>query len=263
MKRVDEYRKKIAQRRKTKHSVAPSKKTTFKKKEDIPPWVMLTEEEKHSGSSSFEASSHQPKKYQHPLFNPNAFVLKCLLSASLVLIAAISFKGQAGPFQQLKPIITQTFEQDFQFAAANRWFEKTVGNPLAFLTDKKEDQKDVQANQELAVPASGKVQESFTQNGAGVKVETSAEAIDSMKEGYVVEVKKKSDTGLTVVVQHADNSYSWYGHLKDTDVALYDFVDKGEKIGQISLDDQGKGTYYFAIKQNEQFIDPIQVMTFE
>ncbi|MCY7540299.1 stage IV sporulation protein FA, partial [Bacillus pumilus] len=171
-------------------------------------------EEKHSGASSFESSSHQPKKYQHPLFNPNAFVLKCLLSASLVLIAAISFKGQAGPFQQLKPIITQTFEQDFQFAAANRWFEKTVGNPLAFLTDKKEDQKDVQANQELAVPASGKVQESFTQNGAGVKVETSAEAIDSMKEGYVVEVKKKSDTGLTVVVQHADNSYSWYGQLK-------------------------------------------------
>ncbi|WP_144520799.1 M23 family metallopeptidase [Bacillus pumilus] len=263
MKRVDEYRKKIAQRRKTKHSVAPSKKTTFKKKEDIPPWVMLTEEEKHSGSSSFEASSHQPKKYHHPLFNPNAFVLKCLLSASLVLIAAISFKGQAGPFHQLKPIITQTFEQDFQFAAAHRWFEKTVGNPLAFLTDKKEDQKDVQANQELAVPASGKVQESFTQNGAGVKVETSAEAIDSMKEGYVVEVKKKSDTGLTVVVQHADNSYSWYGQLKEANVALYDFVDKGEKIGQISLDDQGKGTYYFAIKQNEQFIDPIQVMTFE
>ncbi|WP_339160292.1 M23 family metallopeptidase [Bacillus sp. FSL M8-0277] len=263
MKSVDEYRKKIAQRRKTKQSAAPSKKTTFKKKEDIPPWVMLTEEEKHSGSSSFELSSHQPKKYQHPLFNPNAFVLKCLLSASLVLFAAISFKGQAGPFQQLKPIITQTFEQDFQFAAANRWFEKTVGNPLAFLTDKKEDQKDVQANQELAVPASGKVQESFTQNGAGVKIETAAEAIDSMKEGYVVEVKKKSDTGLTVVVQHADNSYSWYGQLKEANVALYDFVDKGEKIGQISLDDQGKGTYYFAIKQNEQFIDPIQVMTFE
>lgn len=60
----------------------------------------------------------------------------------------------------------------------------------------KDGQKDVQANQELAVPASGKVQESFTQNGAGVKVETSAEAIDSMKEGYVVEVKSKAIQGL-------------------------------------------------------------------
>lgn len=72
------------------------------------------------------------EKFRHPLFHSNTFVLKCLLSASLVLIAAISFKGQAGPFQQLKPMISQTFEQDFQFAAANRWFEKTVGNPLAF-----------------------------------------------------------------------------------------------------------------------------------
>ncbi|BBP91226.1 hypothetical protein BsIDN1_48440 [Bacillus safensis] len=32
-----------------------------------------------------------------------------------------------------------------------------------------------------------------------------------------------------MVVQHADNSYSWYGQLKKADVALYDFVDKGEK----------------------------------
>ncbi|MEI4790789.1 M23 family metallopeptidase [Bacillus sp. FJAT-53060] len=262
MKRVDEYRKKVAQRRKTKNPAGSPKKTVFKKKDDIPPWVMLSEEEKHSGSSSYE-TSHQTQKYRHPLFNPNTFVLKCLLSSSLVLIAAISFKGQTGPFQQLKPMISQTFEQDFQFAAANRWFEKILGNPLAFFTEKKEGQKDAQANQELAVPASGKVQESFTQNGAGVKIETSAEAIDSMKEGYVVEVKKKSDTGLTVVVQHADNSYSWYGQLKDAYVALYDFVDKGEKVGQILLDNKGKGTYYFAIKQNEQFIDPIQVMTFE
>ncbi|PCK20627.1 stage IV sporulation protein FA [Bacillus pumilus] len=262
MKRVDEYRKQVAQRRKTKHPAGAPKESTFKKKDDIPPWVLLTEEEKHSGSSSYE-TSQQTQKYRHPLFNPNTFVLKCLLSASLVLIAAISFKGQAGPFQQLKPMISQTFEQDFQFAAANRWFEKTVGNPLAFLIEEKEGKKDVQANQELAVPAAGKVQESFTQNGAGVKIETSAEAIDSMKEGYVVEVKKKSDTGLTVVVQHADDSYSWYGQLKEANVALYDFVDKGEKVGQISLDNQGKGTYYFAIKQNEQFIDPIQVMTFE
>ncbi|MFB8735315.1 hypothetical protein ACEQPO_20630 [Bacillus sp. SL00103] len=69
-------------------------------------------------------------------------------------------------------------------------------------------------DQELAVPASGKVQESFTQMEQVSKVETSAEAIDSMKEGYVVEVKKKSGHRLTVVVKDADNSYSWYGQLK-------------------------------------------------
>nr|MDH3109202.1 hypothetical protein [Bacillus altitudinis] len=46
MKRVDEYRKKIAQRRKMKQPAAAPKKAAFKKKDDIPPWVMLTEEEK-------------------------------------------------------------------------------------------------------------------------------------------------------------------------------------------------------------------------
>ncbi|PNB40080.1 stage IV sporulation protein FA, partial [Pseudomonas sp. GW456-E7] len=80
----------------------------------------------------------------------------------------------------------------------------------------------VEVGQDLVAPASGKVQQDFQDNGEGIKVETSSDAIDSIKEGYVVEVSKDSQTGLTVKVQHADNTYSIYGELKDVDVALYD-----------------------------------------
>ncbi|MCY8252128.1 stage IV sporulation protein FA, partial [Bacillus inaquosorum] len=47
------------------------------------------------------------------------------------------------------------------------------------------------------------------------------------------------------------------------DVALYDFVDKGKKLGSIKLDDHNKGVYYFAMKDGDKFIDPIQVISFE
>lgn len=127
----------------------------------------------------------------------------------------------------------------------------------------KNKEQQIEVGKDLIAPASGKVQQDFQDNGEGIKVETSSDKIDSVKEGYVVEVSKDSQTGLTVKVQHADNTYSIYGELKDVDVALYDFVDKGKKLGSIKLDDHNKGVYYFAMKDGDKFIDPIQVISFE
>ena len=63
-------------------------------------------------------------------------------------------------------------------------------------------------------------------------------------------------------VQHADNTSSIYYRLKDVNVSLYDFVDKGKKIGSIKLNDKSS-QYYFAIQDGDKFIDPIQVITFD
>ncbi|GBC65426.1 hypothetical protein J5TS1_13580 [Bacillus licheniformis] len=188
--------------------------------------------------------------------------MKCLLSACLVLVSAIAYKGQFEPANQIKPVISQVFTEEFQFAALQNWYESKFGDPLAFFQPKgAKPSGQVEVNQDLAVPAVGKVQEKFS--GQGIKVETEDETIRSMKEGYVIEVDKNPETGLTVVLQHADNSYTYYGQLKKADVALYDYIDKGTKLGTIEQDKNQKGIYYFAIKQGEEFVDPIQVITFE
>ncbi|MHC8522700.1 peptidoglycan DD-metalloendopeptidase family protein [Rossellomorea sp. H39__3] len=43
---------------------------------------------------------------------------------------------------------------------------------------------------------------------------------------------KKDDLGNTVVIQHADQSESWYGHLEAIDVKQYEKVEKGEPSGR-------------------------------
>lgn len=67
------------------------------------------------------------------------------------------------------------------------------------------------------------------------------------------------------MIQHADGSETWYGHLGTISVKLYDFVEMGKEVGtaQASDEDEQKGLFYFAIKQGDQFIDPIQVISFE
>lgn len=68
-----------------------------------------------------------------------------------------------------------------------------------------------------------------------------SEVIDSVKEGYIMEVSKDKKIGLMVKVQYVDNISSIYGWFKDVNVLLYDFIDKGKKIGLIKFSDKGKG----------------------
>ncbi|WIG45750.1 M23 family metallopeptidase [Bacillus halotolerans] len=261
--RADEIRKRLEKRRK---QVSGSKRfptQTGSEKQKPPSWVMMSDQEKHGTLPVYE-DGNSNFSGRHPLVKTDSIILKCLLSACLVLVSAIAYKTNSGPVSQIKPVVAQTFETEFQFASASHWFETKFGSPLAFLApEKKNKEQQVEVGQDLVAPASGKVQQDFQDNGEGIKVETSSDTIDCIKEGYVVEVSKDGETGLTVKVQHADNTYSIYGELKDVDVALYDFVDKGKKLGSIKLDDHNKGLYYFAMKDGDKFIDPIQVISFE
>ncbi|ATO28099.1 peptidoglycan DD-metalloendopeptidase family protein [Bacillus atrophaeus] len=261
--RADEIRKRLAKKRKQQAGSKRSSIQTVSEKKKPPSWVMMPEHEKHGALPAYE-DEIPPFNGKHPLFKTDSIILKCLLSACLVLVSAIAYKANFEPLHQIKPAIAQTFGKEFQFASASNWFEAKFGDPLAFLTpETKKKDSQVEVGQDLAVPASGKIQQDFQDNGEGITVETSSDTIDSMKEGYIIEVNKDSETGLTVKVQHADNTYSIYGQLKDVDVALYDFVDKGSKLGTIKLDEKNKGLYYFAIKEGDTFVDPIQVITFE
>ncbi|MCY7975311.1 stage IV sporulation protein SpoIVFA [Bacillus inaquosorum] len=261
--RADEIRKRLEKRRKQLSGSKRFSTQTVSEKQKPPSWVMVTDQEKHGTLPVYE-DNISTFNGKHPLVKTDSIILKCLLSACLVLVSAIAYKTNIGPVSQIKPIVAKTFEIEFQFASASHWFETKFGNPLAFLApEHKNKEQQVEVGQDLVAPASGKVQQDFQDNGEGIKVETSSDTIDSIKEGYVVEVSKDSQTGLTVKVQHADNTYSIYGELKEVDVALYDFVDKGKKLGSIKLDDHNKGVYYFAMKDGDKFIDPIQVISFE
>ncbi|KKB43469.1 M23 family metallopeptidase [Bacillus thermotolerans] len=208
----------------------------------------------------------EEKKELHPLFNWNRFLFKCLASISLVLIIAIIFKQPSPALEEGERWVRETMEREFPFAKAAEWYENALGAPLPF-TAENWSPADEQAQDmpQAALPASGHILEDFQTNGRGILVEIGAgEKVRAVKDGTVIFNGEKEGIGKTVVVQHADNSESWYGHLASVSVLPYTKVKAGDTLAEAKMVDQSEeGQFYLAIKQDGVFIDPNQVIPFD
>jgi len=229
--------------------------------------LYYSEEERH-GFDRIPSYDIGPGEGNHPLFKKEVFLFKVLASACLVLIVAILFRSPAEKAEKFQSYVKQTMEQEFQFAAVSDWYEEQFGKPLALLPAKntgEEDKQDIDEDNEYALPASGKILEDFGDNGQRIMIETGKGAgVEAMNEGLVHFVGMKDGFGKTVIVQHADKSETWYGNLDGIDVNLYEYISKGTKVGTaMDSSDGTKGSFYFAIKKGDDFIDPVQVIKFE
>ncbi|MGM9988640.1 MAG: peptidoglycan DD-metalloendopeptidase family protein [Bacillaceae bacterium] len=191
--------------------------------------------------------------------NIHGQLVKILFSIALVLAIAVIYRGEAsGQKQTLRNAVSSLFNQDFQFAAVNNWLEMNFGQSLTFIND----EKNKNGSSELAVPANGRVLQGFQEDGQGVMVEVDPNAkVGAIKEGKVIYIGNKPNVNNTVVIQHDDNTESWYGNLEGISVKLYDQVKVRQVVGH-AKEESGKGQFYFALKKNEKFIDPIQVIPF-
>jgi stage IV sporulation protein FA len=206
----------------------------------------------------------------HPLFKKEVFFFKILASVLLFLIVAILFRNQSSTFAPAREFVTSQMGTEFKFATVSNWYEDKFGKPMALLPfseDDKAGKKEVVKNQNFSVPAMGKILENFEKNGQGIMIETSkGAAVQSINDGYVTFAGIKDGLGKTVVIQHSDESETWYGNLDEVKVNLYEYIDKRTVVGTVSTstgEDKTKGQYYFAIKKGDNFIDPIQVIRFE
>ncbi|BAR74689.1 stage IV sporulation protein FA [Bacillus anthracis] len=225
------------------------------------------EEEQYFAGENFDSETvfiEDGEKEIHPLFRKEVFFFKVLLSAILVLSVAILYKNAPSSFDGAKAVTEKVMKEEFQFATVAKWYEKQFGKPLVFYSPNEKKEGNIQ-QKDYAIPASGKVMQGFQKNGQGVFVQTATNAtVESVNEGLVVFAGKKEELGNTVQIQHADGTESWYANLNDMSVKLYDYVSKKQKIGTVSNDTNDKnGKFYFAIKKDEKFIDPIQVISFD
>jgi stage IV sporulation protein FA len=258
MSRADEIRKRIAKRKREREQ-SPTKvhKPRF--------WAEDEERYGFDKISSYEAG---PDEGSHPLFNKELFMFKILASVCLVLIVGILFKNDNPTLQKARNVVNNTMEVDFQFAAVSDWYETKFGKPLALLPFMEEETKPTDSGEEtqFALPASGRIIEDFAKNGQGIMIETGKdEAVKALKEGVVLFAGVKEGFGKTVIVQHtSDKTETWYGHLSTIDVSPWTFIEKGTKLGVASsTEDETHSSFYLAVKKENDFIDPSQVIRFE
>ncbi|WP_096198867.1 M23 family metallopeptidase [Bacillus sp. FJAT-45350] len=261
-KRVDKIRKKLELRRKE------IKGKTNQRERSAP--VVFDRHDEARDEPDFYLYQDGKKQEQEQWLDKDRFLLKTMVAVVLFLLVAIMFKTPTPQLEGARNFVKHSFEQEFQFAAVADWYEGQFGRPLALLPNSMNvalDDVDQEHNPEIvfAVPASGTITESFQQNGTGILVETGIdENVEAVKAGFVFSVKDEDSLGKTVGIEHHDGSESWYGMLEKVDVKLHDHVEAGKPIGKVSSSNSaGKGVYYFALKQGETYIDPIDVISFD
>ncbi|WP_043934241.1 M23 family metallopeptidase [Bacillus sp. EB01] len=256
----EEIRRRIAQRKKERSRRTSNKLPERPGKTPVPGWLQDDENYRFNEMISYETG---PDEGSHPLFKKEVFFFKLLGSAVLFLAIAILFRSQSPAADPARELILKGFTEDFQFATVSQWYENKFGKPLALLPQPKSDEP---VQTDFAMPASGKILENFEKNGQGIMIGTDKDAaVEAIKEGLVKFASVKEGLGKTVIIQHADNTESWYGNLESISVGLYDHVGKSKEIGRVGPSaDETKGEFYFAIKKKEEgFIDPIKVISFE
>ncbi|MFS0646742.1 peptidoglycan DD-metalloendopeptidase family protein [Siminovitchia sp. 179-K 8D1 HS] len=204
----------------------------------------------------------------HPLWNREVFIFKVLASITLVLLVSIIYKSESPAFQEAKSVVNRTMETEFRFAAVSEWYENRFGKPLALFPVKdKTDGNIIQTGMEkdYALPVGAKIKENFSHDGRGVMIETEDRAqVEAIAGGVVIFAGKKTDTGNTVIVQHEDDTESWYAHLNNLTVKPHERIKVGKVLGTVSSDEEGySGKFYFAIKKGDDFINPLQVINIE
>ncbi|MGP4080554.1 peptidoglycan DD-metalloendopeptidase family protein [Pseudalkalibacillus sp. R45] len=206
----------------------------------------------------------------HPLFSSQGFLFRLMAAVCLFLIVGIVFKNPSENLNPVRNLVNNSFEQEFQFASIAGWYEEKFGKPLALFPTESKGSEVADTGKKMedyALPANTKVLQSFKDNGQGILLETGNETdVSAIKEGFVIFVGEKDKLGKTVVVQHFDGSESWYGKLDKIDdgIKLYNYIDLGTTLGKVTMEEGSEaGMFYFAIKDNGGFVDPMKVLSSE
>ena len=173
--------------------------------------------------------------------NNNLFkniVLRILITIIVTLILLIGFKMNNN-FK--KTFYHYVYEENFPFSVVKNFLQEKFGTSLTF--DKIVTDEEV-FNEKLSYKDKSLYHD-------GVKLTVSSEyMIPSLESGIVVYIGEKENYKQVVIVQQMNGVDVWYGNIKQANVKLYDYVEKGALIGQVS-----DKTLYLVFQKEGKFID--------
>ncbi len=74
--------------------------------------------------------------------------------------------------------------------------------------------------------------------------------VPCISSGVVVFVGEKENIGNVIIIETEDNSTITYGNILNTSLKLYDYVEKGDFIGEVS-----DTTLYLSILKDNNYLD--------
>lgn len=168
---------------------------------------------------SKKTSPHTSKRYVYNLLSRTMIVIVILS------VVAIIYKGNSF----LKEKITTYFlKEEISFPQVKKIYDKYLGGLLP-ITKTTTDTTSV-FEEKLNYSSV-----SLYYDGAKLSV-SETYLVPSLEEGMVVFLGDKENYGKTAIVESLDGIRYWYGNLTTTSLKLYDYVEKGSLIGEVSKD---------------------------
>lgn len=165
------------------------------------------------------------------------FCSRILVLTVCVLVCMILLKSNA----DLRNFVyKKVFQNNFSFAKINEVYKKYFGSSIPLSKETKE---------EASMVSSVKLEysdEAKYKDGVKLTVKDSY-VVPSMDSGLVIFSGEKDGYGNTIVIQRPDDVEVWYSNLKNVNVSLYDYVKKGDNIGEAN----GTNIYMVFIKEGK------------
>lgn len=166
------------------------------------------------------------------------WLMKLLLVTIITLVVLIIIKTNS-KFKNI--VYDYVYDKNISFAHINKLYTKYFGNNALFNnvipnTEPVFDEKLVYSSKERYKD--------------GLKLVVGKDyLVPSLEGGLVIFTGQKEGYGNVVIVQQIDGVDVWYGNLSNINVKLYDYLEKGNLIG--NCDDN----LYLVYKKDGEFLD--------
>ncbi|MBD0381695.1 M23 family metallopeptidase [Paenibacillus sedimenti] len=206
------------------------------------------------------------------LFSPPSrrSIITKLIISSMVFAAVYGMFHINQPWANKgKQFITASLTQSYDFSSLSAWYTERFGGSPSFIPSfNREGDEAVKVSaskRTLFSPAKGSIVTSY--DGAshlGVMLNTTANApVYALDTGQVIFAGTTAESGLTIIIRHANGLQSVYGSMSESNVEVNDWINRGEAVGKASKGEPGKGTFYFAVTKDGHPMNPTDVISFD
>ena len=152
-------------------------------------------------------------------------VTRILICLIILMCSKILFKVDKDNSKIIKEYV---FNDSLKFTKINNWYQNKVGTLIPNVKE---------SNTNLVFNSEDLKKCKYEEYLDGVKLELSKNTpISSLESGIVVYMGEKENYGYTIIIQGNDGVDYWYANIGNSNVNLYDYLDKNTIIGE-ALDD--------------------------
>lgn len=234
------------------------------------PWAVWEDREQPNSPRRFVKSQHADD-FQPPVKSWRG--LRKELAWKFIL-SALAFGAVWGMFEIEHPLaqhgqafVREAMTEEINFEAVAIWYKDVFAGAPSFIplfnSGEGAELVDGKPNTPVVAPLEdAAVVRTFADLLSGVELAGASEAeVVAAETGRVIQVTERGDS---ILIQHANNRMTIYGKLGSAAVAVNDWVEAGQLIGTLPAAQDGEYSYlHFAVKQNDRYIDPLDVIPFD